>query len=727
MKRSALFLIAAFLCLIAFVRCGSDRSVQDKIPAEKAACEHDVKTTFQTAAGWRPLTDIRSDAVMVYGVGGTFEERLRSWREHGYRTHFMAGIAWGGYQDYFTGKWDGETHFDEGQMDIDGNVIWHNPSVPYIVPTENYLDYFKETCIKRVIDAGVDHVFLEEPEFWAFGGYSDAFKKEWRDYYGFEWRPQHESPENTYLSNKLKYYLYYRALEEVFTYAKEYGKSKGLDVKCYVPTHSLINYSQWQIVSPEASLASLSSLDGYIAQVWTGTSRTPIYLNGEKAERVFETAYLEYSSMESMTAPTGRKMFFLTDPIEDAAHDWADYKKNYEATFTAQLLLPLVSNYEVMPWPDRIYGGLFDTGAGSQEKTRIPRNYSTQMQVMVNALNKMPYSENHVSGSTGITVLTGNSMMFQRFPTHQGYEDPQLSNFFGMALPLVKRGVPVKTAHIENLGFPESLADTRVLLMSYANMKPLDPNAHAILAEWVRRGGIIIYSGRDDDPFQSVREWWNMDSNSFNAPSDHLFSLMGLGAGVGEGTYRYGRGRICVLRHDPKEYVMTEGGDRILLDALRKLYGARLKYKNSFLLHRGIYDVASVMTQSVSDDPMVLKGKLIDLYDPELPVCERKVIMPGQQALLVNVGRIPDPGKPQVLAAAARESDEIRKEGFYSMVFKSPVNTTNVARVLLPSMPVSVKIDGVEAFSESDWHASSRTYRLNFENSPDGVRVEIRY
>ena len=57
-------------------------------------------------------------------------------------------------------------------------------------------------------------------------------------------------------------------------------------------------------------------------------------------ERVFENAYLEYGSMESMTEPTGRKLFFLTDPIEDWPRDWADYRVNYQATFTAQLLYP---------------------------------------------------------------------------------------------------------------------------------------------------------------------------------------------------------------------------------------------------------------------------------------------------------------------------------------------------------------------------------------------------
>ena len=231
----------------------------------------------------------------------------------------MTGIAWGEYQAYFTGQWDGKWHLDEGQVTQAGDTIWHGHMVPYIVPSENFLSYLKERHVKRVIDAGVDAIFMEEPEFWARAGYSESFKKEWKKYYGFEWRPQHESPENTYLSNKLKYYLYYRALNEVFTFAKEYGKSKGMDVKCYVPTHSLVNYSQWQIVSPEASLASLPCVDGYIAQVWTGTSREPNFFDGRKRERVFETAYLEYGSMESMTAPTGRKMFFLTDPIGTCA------------------------------------------------------------------------------------------------------------------------------------------------------------------------------------------------------------------------------------------------------------------------------------------------------------------------------------------------------------------------------------------------------------------------
>lgn len=734
-RKIILYPFLASLVLSTTIEAGAKEKKNDK----------KEKTAFQTSHPWKPSIDSRADVAIVYGIGGnpsdkservSFEDRVKSWQDHGYITHFMTGIAWGEYQDYFTGKWDGRWHLDEGQVDQKGDTIWHGHLIPYMVPTENFLKYMKEAQIKRVIDAGIDAIYLEEPEFWARAGYSDAFKKEWKKYYGSDWRPQHESPENTYLSNKLKYQLYYNALNEVFTYAKEYGKSKGMDIRCYVPTHSLINYSQWQIVSPEASLASLPCVDGYIAQVWTGTSREPTYFNGEKKERVFETAFLEYGSMESMTAPTGRKMFFLTDPIEDFPRDWVDYKKNYQATFTAQLLYPQIADYEVMPWPERIYEGLYRKSANSEERATIPRHYSTQMQVMINALNTMPLSDNKVTGSNGISVLMANSLMFQRFPTHKGYEDPQLSNFYGQALPFLKRGVPVKTVHIENLSYPETLKNTKVLLMSYSNMKPQTAEAHQYLAEWVKKGGIVVYSGQDNDPFQTVQEWWNKGEMKYNVASDHLFEKMNIGSNPKEGEYTYGKGIVYVLRNDPKEFAMEAGQDSKLVDVVKRMYEQKakagvLELKNNFYLARGQYDLVAVLDENSDTSPYEIKGMLIDLFDPQLAILKSKEILPGEQALLYNIGRVKDKSKPQVLASAARIYDELIAKMTYSFVAKSPVNTTNVMRILLPSKPNQCRVTAADGIELKDiqwsWDGYSKTCFLTFENNPDGVQVSLAW
>ena len=55
------------------------------------AHSQNVKTTFQTSGRWKPLTDVRADAVMVYGTGSrpglSFGERVETWRKKGYVAH----------------------------------------------------------------------------------------------------------------------------------------------------------------------------------------------------------------------------------------------------------------------------------------------------------------------------------------------------------------------------------------------------------------------------------------------------------------------------------------------------------------------------------------------------------------------------------------------------------------------------------------------------------------
>lgn len=697
------------------------------------------KTAFQTGASWIPQIDVRSDIAIVYGTNDhpdmTFEQRVQSWRDHGYQTAFMTGIAWGNYADYFLGKWDGQNHLDVAQVEQDGKPIMHGHNIPYVVPIASYIEYMKTAVMKRVIDVGIKEIFLEEPEFWMRGGYSQHFKEEWQKYYNFAWKPQDESPENTYLSNKLKYHLYYEAIKQVSDYAKAYAKSKGIDVKIYIATHSLVNYSSWRIVSPEASLASLPGIDGYIAQVWTGTARESTFFDGKQKERVFENAFLEYGSMVSMTAPTKRKLFFLTDPIEDAHRDWADYKRNYQATFTAKLLYPMVANYEVMPWPERIYTGKYKL-ANSDSSVYIPKYYSTQMQIMVNSLNGIPVSANRVSGVNGIGVLMSNSLMFQRFPTHNGFEDPQFSTFYGQTLPLVKRGVPVQTVHMENLGYPATLKDIKVLVMSYSNMKPHSAQVHEQLAAWVKKGGELIYVGKDDDPYQSVMEWWNTKGNSYTAPSQHLFKLLGIDPQSGTKKYKVGLGHVYVMRDNPKDFAMQANNDGNFLNTIKQAYetdakAGKLILKNSLYLERGPYDIIAVLNENPDTKPYVVKGPVIDLFDPELPVLSEKVVNPGEQSYLFDVKRVANKTKPQVLASASRVTDEMFGVNKYSFIAKSPANTENAMRILLPAAAKKVVVTDAKGQVitdvKSSWDISSKTLFLGYANSPDGIRVEVSW
>ncbi|OWR29823.1 hypothetical protein CDO73_12085 [Saccharibacillus sp. O23] len=574
------------------------------------------RTGFQEGGPYDPAYDLRADFVMVYGLHGDLDERISAWKRKGYVVHLMTGVSWGGYQDYLNGKIDGREHWDEAQTDRQGARIVHGTSadIPYMVPTIAYADFLTER-VRPAVDAGVEAIHLEEPEFWAAGGYSEAFRREWEVYYREPWQAPHTSADAQYRASKLKAYLYARTLDRICGALKEYARVRyGRRIRFYVPTHSLINYAQWRIVSPESKLLDLPGIDGYIAQVWTGTAQTPNVYNGVRKERTFETAFLEYGIMQELVRGTDRRMWFLHDPIaDDPKHTWRDYRRNYIRTLVASLLHPGVSRYEICPWPRRIYTGEYPKSDGSGRE-RIPARYATELQVIANALGRMDgldvqWAEN----GPEIGLLLADSAMYQRQYPHWSEEASALkydgtevaaelseeqqtildwSAFYGLALPLLKHGAIVRPVQLDNAGrFPGYLDDYRVLVLSYEFMKPESPGLHQALAQWVRQGGALVYVGDGSDEFHGVREWWNggeggggseaareddagrggqegeaeggagsgesrwvpLGKRSWASPAEHLFAELGLGASPEPGVHPVGRGFAAYLDVHPAE------------------------------------------------------------------------------------------------------------------------------------------------------------------------------
>ena len=125
-----------------------------------------------------------------------------------------------------------------------------------------------------------------------------------------------------------------------------------------------------------------------------------------------------------------------------------------------------------------------------------------------------------------------------------------------------------------------------------------------------------------------------------------------------------------------------------------------------------------------------MKGTLIDLFDPQLPVLKEKIVNSGEQAFLYNIDRVKDKKRPQVLASASRVYDENITKKSFSFVAKSPINTTNVARILLPKKPQKITISDNEGNiltdTENSWDDGSKTCFLSFENSPEIGRASCR-
>ncbi len=104
------------------------------------------RTCFQTSQPWSGIADLRSDVVLAYGIDPSLSGRIQTWRDHGYRIHVMTGVAWGSYQDYLYGRFDGVNHEDEAQTVRDGKKISHGGDVYYMCPGTNYGKFL---CVGR--------------------------------------------------------------------------------------------------------------------------------------------------------------------------------------------------------------------------------------------------------------------------------------------------------------------------------------------------------------------------------------------------------------------------------------------------------------------------------------------------------------------------------------------------------------------------------------------------
>ena len=687
------------------------------------------RTCFQTAAGFSPGLDLASDQAIVYGVNASFADRMKSWQGQGYHIGFMTGISWGGYEAYYGAS--EQRVAEEIQTDAAGKRFMHGHSttVGYNVPTPAYLDFLKG-YLNPAVDAGIDEFYLEEPEYWAATGWSGGFKRAWQEYYGEPWQAPDSSPAAQFKASRLKYELYFNALSEVFRHIKDRAKAQGRDVKCYVPTHSLINYAHWRIVSPESHLMDLDIADGYIAQVWTGTARTPNRYQGVRKERTFETAFLEYGQMLSMVRPTGRTVWFLADPVEDNPnHTWTDYEYNYKLTLTASLFWPEAYQYEVMPWPHRIFNGRYPVEGEEGAKAGISPAYATQLLAILNALNDMKQDDvAYDTGTRGIGLLVSDTLMFQR--ANPSPSDGDLAPVHGLALPLLKHGVPVEPVQLECVLEPEALKPYRVLLLTYEGQKPLRPAYHDALARWVHDGGALIVAGDGADPYHGVPMWWNGDGATDATPYTDLYERLGVDADSLAKPVPAGSGTVRTIPTAPHVLQQDAAGAEAVRGAVREVLAAQgrtLDTQNYLCLRRGPYVVAMGLDESTGGPVRKLEGAYIDLFHPELAVCVVKRLSPGKPALLYDLTwaneHLPIPG---VAAGSTRVRDVASDESGLTFSARGPAGTSATVIVRLESPPTSVMTAPPVAL-ESQWDAGHGLLRITFQNQADTIRLAVAF
>ncbi|MEM2848955.1 MAG: hypothetical protein QXI36_01615, partial [Candidatus Bathyarchaeia archaeon] len=429
------------------------------------------KTSFQTneydpdkSPMNKLLGGFKTDVAMVYmnDFRQDISSAVKNWKINGYEVWVMVSASHDWTGGYVEGAFDGLTHYDEVQTYADGRMARIGRGY-YMVPAEGWTTYVKH-LIEEAIKAGVDGVVLEEPEFWIDAFFSEAFKRHLLHFYGGS-SLQEDNRSLKEVIGSLMAELYLELERNIFYYVKRLNPN----VKTFLALHSPLNYAEWGISTHYAKTLDIQSLDGYIAQVWSDTARTPIY--GTTA--LFEHAYLEYTYFENLVEGIGKTLILLMDPkSDDPNYTWSDYREWYEKTVVATLMINSTC-FELLPWPERVFGD-----------PAIPHDYVVELVNVFKVLSVVPPLERE---GPIIGIPISDSYLWARDSPPQGV--------YLLALPLMVHGYWIQIFPIEKVVDPAFLKKFTAIILNYELWRPTDASIVDKLSQWVKEGGILFYVG----------------------------------------------------------------------------------------------------------------------------------------------------------------------------------------------------------------------------------------
>jgi hypothetical protein len=375
----------------------------------------------------------------------------------------------------------------------------------YMVPTEG-LVHFQIDKMLAELKEGVWGIEYDEPEYFHRAGYSEAFKREWRLYYGDEWADPESSVDARFRAERLKAYLLQRQIELLFRAAK----ARRPDLLCKVNPHSPMNYGELfavrslegGITSMQGALAHMPEVDAVLGEVWSDTIRAPMIYIGRPTVEPFLHSYVERSYFRMLCLDSQRRLFHLLDPkSDDPKYPWLIYRGWFEQDTLAAWLLG--GQHFNVAWPDRLYLG-DQPPAGP-----APDEYKTVFTTFTNVCREL---EHHPYDTLcGIGVPVTDTVMWQRGFPGRGYLDA----IYALTLPLLDQGVEVQVLPLERGPEPGFLGKFKVLLTSFDFWQPHERAYADSLIEWVNAGGVMVYFGTSE--FDDVpSSWWRQAGYTSN-------------------------------------------------------------------------------------------------------------------------------------------------------------------------------------------------------------------
>ena len=688
---------------------------------KKTNCFMQAKTVFQVNNFYDERIAIPADGVIIHRHGDnldTMTKAISGWSKYIPCVGRMFFADSDAQNAYWTGKWDGKPHPDDRETDAAGNIVMCSDIRPYTVPTKGWISYLNEQ-VDISLKAGAVAILPEEPLAHAHTGYSKSFKKLWNEYYKFPWQAENSSALGRYLTAQLQGVLYLSLEKELSTTAKKKNAA------FVVPIHSIFGNVSSTLVAPLGISVNAKEIDGYIGQIWTGPIRWSLgnYISSDKS--FFASAYALYDYFTQLTVGTDKKLWLLVDPVEDDPnHKWSEFSEWYEHCVAAMLMMPTVDSYEIMPWPDRIFLPGYQTGGG----TPAPEDFRMKVLTISQVFQDVPKGgewlvDKKDKPTEGIAVAISDSAMYLNKPV------PKLQGLFGLYMPLIMQGVPLSSFVMERVQDKNYADRYKLIILSYDNFKPANPEMNVALAEWVKRGGtlVIFASDEEDELDKNDYFWWH--KLGYSSPIKHLLAQFHKTKTRKE-KWRFGRGTVIRKKFNSRDFAGSAMASKVYLPVINwalkeSIKSEKLKTPGNFCMKRGDFIIAHSEKKEISRE-----GKFIDIFDAaNLPVIDKINLKPGESGLYKDISENLKSGKkPVVLHSTYRLIAQGYKNGMLKFKVKGPAETPAVARIFFAGKKkINVIAENLKGKKVNvTVRKDKETYLLKFPNEPAGVTVTVK-
>jgi hypothetical protein len=465
---------------------------------------------MRTAAEYDPRIDAKPDVAVVRAAGESWEQIDRaqqSWKLAGAGTFRWLNLAADPLAFHSGGKADGTPHPEEVDLGP-GETPLTEGDGPAVLPTPSWLAHIKEH-LRRGAASGAEGFWLSCPGYRGDGGFSQFFRGAWKDANGQDWEAP-TAPGLFFKTSRVRSDLGLNAVNEILRQTRDYAKEAGRPLQLHLVLDSPLDLAARGRVFPEAAVSRLP-IDGIVGQVSLSNARRPLTYEGRRAAAPFERSFLSFSYFANLLdGLQDRALTFSVTNDESAADDGTLYRQ----ALSASLFFPQGRGLETCSRPE--------TALLPKDGATPPPFAVTGLLNLATALREIPSegADWAGAGTRGIGVLTLDSMTW----ASGGPRGSSTHTIEGLALPLLKRGVPVQLVPAERVADANFLSRYRVLLLSFDGQKPPGPEVSQGLVQWARAGGTLVLFG-GEDAYDKIGEWW--EKSGFATPADHFLRQAG--------------------------------------------------------------------------------------------------------------------------------------------------------------------------------------------------------